>query len=280
MGMSAKLLIVGNTDKTSAWGQIESLCNLLSGKVEIVGPHPHCEIPDEAHDVDLCVIFGGDGTLLSVARDLAEYDIPMLGINVGKLGFLADWTVNDFAGSIDDLLANGVPCEDRVMFSISLSSEADASFRAANDVAVTAGNPFRMIDLRLDQGNRCIAQYLGDGLVVSTPTGSTGYSLSSGGPIIQPGVNAIVITPVSPHALSLRPMVVTPEVSLKITATDVNPGTTMIVDGQIHRPLQEGASIEISVSDKPLKIVKHPGREFFRTLAEKLHWGTSPHHKP
>jgi len=277
--MSVKILIIGNTDKASTSNHIESLLSRMADRAEIIGPCSHREIPkDAAGTADLCVVFGGDGTLLSVARNLAELGLPLLGINVGKLGFLAVWTIDDLVGHLDKILEQGIPYEDRIMFSVSLSTDGESGLYAANDVAVTSGEPFRMIDLCVDQGDRCIAQYLGDGLVVSTPTGSTGYNLSSGGPIIQPGVNAIVITPLSPHTLSLRPMVVGTRVPLKIIATDVNPGTTMIIDGQVHRPLKEGSSIEISVSDTLMRIVRHPSHEFFRTLAEKLQWGRSPHH--
>jgi NAD+ kinase len=225
------------------------------------------------------VIFGGDGTLLSVARRLAATGMTLLGVNMGKLGFLANFTIEDLRKYLDDIISGKVGVSERLMLSVSITDSGEGFVStAANDVSINSGEPFRMIDLDVAQGKQRIARYLGDGLVVATPTGSTGYSLSAGGPIMQPTVEAVVITPVAPHSLSLRPMVVTPEPPIRITATNVNPGTTMMIDGQEQKPLTEGETVEVSLAESPMKIVTHPELGYFGTLADKLHWGRSPHH--
>jgi NAD+ kinase len=135
-----------------------------------------------------------------------------------------------------------------------------------------------MVDLQVTQGDSEVAQYLGDGVIVATPSGSTGYNMSVGGPILAPTLDAITITPIAPHTLALRPLVVRSDMPIHIHAAKVNVGTTVIIDGQISTPLDQGDLIEVSKAPEPAMIVPHPGRGFFRTLAGKLQWGRSPHH--
>jgi NAD+ kinase len=148
---------------------------------------------------------------------------------------------------------------------------------AANDVAISAGEPFRMIGVRVTQGEQTIAQYRGDGLVVAAPTGSTGYNLSAGGPILVPTLEAMVLTPIAPHTLSLRPIVVGTAEPIEIVAETVNRGTNVLLDGQIRFPLCPNEAVTVRPGPRPALIVPHPGRPFFHTLAEKLHWGRNPH---
>jgi len=159
-----------------------------------------------------------------------------------------------------------------------LGGPKDFGSLAANDVAIAAGAPFRMIELRVVQDVEEIATYLGDGVVVATPTGSTGHSLSAGGPILAPSVQAIVITPTAPHSLSMRSIVVAADVPISITATRLNPGTTLVIDGQVCTPLTDGQIVEIRRASCNARIIPHPGRTFFQRLTTKLQWGRSPHH--
>jgi NAD+ kinase len=149
---------------------------------------------------------------------------------------------------------------------------------AANDVAISAGPPFRMIDLEVVRQGEHVADYLGDGLVVSTPTGSTGYNMSAGGPILEPTLEAVTITPIAPHTLSVRPLVVRSEGAIAVRARQVNTGSAVIIDGQIGCPISRGDLVEIRRAGCNAKIIPHPGRPFFKTLADKLHWGQGPHH--
>jgi NAD+ kinase len=280
--MSTKrIAIVVNTDKPGASEQVEGLRPWLAERAEIVGVASNYDEPPEAFRLaDLCVVFGGDGTLLSAARALAGAGVPLLGVNLGKLGFLADYSVEHLRKHLDDVLAGSVVPTERMMLDVRRSAGGKERFAspAANDVAIAAGPPFRMIDLNVARGDDAVARYLGDGLVVATPSGSTGYNMSVGGPILEPALDAVTITPIAPHTLSLRPLVVRGDEPIRITAVRVNEGTTLIVDGQVCTPLVEDDVVEVRRSPRPARIVPHPGRSFFSTLSDKLQWGQSPHH--
>ena len=274
-----RVVILGNMGKSGVSDGIEQLRPWISKRAEMLGVYSHLDDPvPEISNADLCVVLGGDGTLLSAGRKISPFGIPLLGINMGKLGFLADFTVEHFQRHFEEILNGQVPPVERIMLSVRISGKQEFTSLASNDAAVVAGAPFRMIDLQVVQGENSIARYCGDGLVVSTPTGSTGYNMSVGGPILLPTLNAVVITPIAPHTLGLRPIVVAPDAPIVITATSVNEGTGMLIDGQLLQPLRDGDTVEITRAPNPLKIIPHPGRAYFQTLAVKLHWGKSPHH--
>jgi len=282
------ILILGNMNKAGVAECIDSLRGWLGSCADVLGVYPHIDFPqDVARRAKLCIVFGGDGTLLSAGREIAPLAVPLLGVNMGKLGFLADYDPEHLKRHLSDILAGAVSPVSRIMLSVRVRSCGpgqggcgceDTVYLATNDVAISAGDPFRMIGLDVSRGSQRVARYLGDGLVVATPTGSTGYNLSAGGPIIDPTLDAMVITPVAPHTLSLRPMVVPASGTISITATRVNEGTKVIIDGQVPQSLAAGQVVEVSRAKKPLMLFPHPGRDFFQTLADKLHWGQSPHH--
>lgn len=281
----AGIVILGNMTKPGVEDQIDSLRSWFAERAKVLGVYSHENCPaDVAGRAKLCVVFGGDGTLLSAGRDLAPLGVPLLGVNMGKLGFLADFNVEHLQRHFDDALAGRIQPSERMMLSVSVEGchgrgeGACGPMLVANDVAISAGHPFRMIDLEVRQGGQCVARYLGDGLVMSTPTGSTGYNMSAGGPILQPTLQAVAITPIAPHTLSLRPIVVGPSPAIDIRAERVNAGTQMIVDGQVPHDLLEGQVLHVSRADCSLRILPHPGRAYFDTLAGKLQWGQSPHH--
>lgn len=276
-----KIIIVANMAKSGVSEQIESLRPWFAQRVEllpvVVAGDP---VPAAAGEADLCIVFGGDGTQLAAARMLARLGVPLLGVNMGKLGFLAEFDVEHMKRYVDDFLAGKLAAAERMMLEVRVTSSDVHGFQspAANDVAIAAGRPFRMIDLLVTQGGHHVASYLGDGLVVSTPAGSTGYSLSAGGPILEPTLDAIVITPVAAHSLSIRPIVVHSTLPICVTAARVNPGTVVCVDGQVTSGLSDGDVVEISKAPWGLKFIPHPDRAFFDTLTRKLQWAHSPHH--
>ena len=276
-----RILILGNMAKSGLAEQIEALRPWFEQRVEIVDVMSSRDaVSERARSADLCVVFGGDGTLLAAARLLAAADVPLLGVNMGKLGFLAEFNVEHMQKHFDDILAGKVAPTERMMLNVCVSECSKHSFSspAANDVAISAGQPFRMIDLNVARGGYQIARYLGDGVVISTPTGSTGYNMSAGGPIMEPTLDAVAITPIAPHSLSMRPIVARSDQPIRITATRVNPGTSLIVDGQVSSGLCDGDTVEVSRAAYPSRIIPHPGRSFFGTLSNKLQWGQSPHH--
>jgi NAD+ kinase len=294
-----KVLILGNMAKAGVADQIDCLKAWFQKRAEILGVLPANEpVPPEARGADLAVVFGGDGTLLSAARLLAGTRVPLLGVNMGKLGFLAEFTVQEMQNHLGNVLSDKVAAIERMMCEVTVSggespvgageSHATSSRKAdptgqfaspvANDVTISAGEPFRMIDLHVRQGDNEVAQYLGDGLVISTPNGSTGYNMSAGGPILEPTLDAITITPIAPHTLSLRPIVVRSDQPIRVTAIKVNAGTAVIIDGQVSRPLGKGSLVEVSRAACGAMIVPHPQRSFFQTLSSKLQWGQSPYH--
>ncbi len=276
-----KVLILGNMAKAGVPEQIDSLREWFAQRVEIVAVCPSREpLPETCRQADLCIVFGGDGTLLAAARALAGTDVPLLGVNMGKLGFLAEFNVESMQKHLAAILGGEIQPTERMMLGVCVVGDGGETFRspAANDVAVSAGEPFRMIDLNVTRDGDQIARYRGDGLIIATPTGSTGYNMSAGGPILEPTLDAVAITPIAPHTLSLRPITVGIDRPIRVTAEHVNEGTAVIVDGQVRRGLHKGDVIEIRRARRPARIIPHPGRPFFHTLADKLQWGQSPHH--
>ncbi len=276
-----RLLILANMSKEGLSSQIDQLRPWFDQRVDVLGVlSVRQELPSGLDKADLCVVFGGDGTLLSAARMLSGTATPILGVNMGKLGFLAEFNIEHMQKHFDEILTGQISPTRRIMLNVSLYSGGQVKFTspAANDVAISAGAPFRMIDLEVSQGDNQIAQYIGDGLVVSTPTGTTGYNMSAGGPILEPTLDAMTITPVAPHTLAIRPIVVRSDRPIRISATQVNKGSCVIIDGQISNDLCCGDVVEVKRGKLPAMIIPHPGKSFFSTLSTKLKWGHSPHH--
>lgn len=281
MSDKKKIIIVANTAKDGVTEQLEALREWFEQRGEILAVLAVGEAPPAGADTaDLCVVFGGDGTLLAAARMLACAGVPLLGVNMGKLGFLAEFDVEHMKRHADEYFAGQLAPAERMMLEVRVDSCEMHNFHspAANDVAIAAGRPFRMIDLAVTQGDQHVASYLGDGLVVSTPAGSTGYNLSAGGPILEPTLDAIVITPVAAHSFSLRPIVVHSNLPIRVTAHSVNAGTAVSVDGQVTSGLCEGDVVEIRKAPWGLKFIPHRDKAFFNTLTQKLKWAHSPHH--
>ena len=275
------ILIVGNETKPHVGEQVERFVDWLTGRATVCGVFGiNDTLDDRVAGAQLCVVFGGDGTLLATARKLAPMGIPLLGVNMGKLGFLAEFNLDQLQRDWDGVVGGEIQPTNRLMLDVTLDDDGESfSSLAANDVSICSGTPFRMIDLCVRQDGDVITQYMGDGLVVATPSGSTGYNLSAGGPILQPTCQAVVISPVAPHMLSLRPIVLDASCDIEIIAARVNPGTNLLIDGQIPVRLHDQATVRIRKADQPMQIVPRPGQTFFNTLSQKLRWGQSPHHR-
>jgi len=276
-----KVLILVNRSKPGVLDQVQVLESWIRRRADVPAVVAIDDLGDaELPAADLCVVLGADGTLLAAARALANSATPLLGVNMGKLGFLAEFNVEQMREYFDDVLAGKIVPTERMMLDVRVrKSEAQTfSSPAANDVAIAAGRPFRMIDLHVARGDDHIARYLGDGLVVATPTGSTGYNMSLGGPIIEPTLDAVVISPVAAHTLSMRPILVQADRPIEIRTARVNEGTAVMIDGQVTCALSDGDVVEIRRAGRPVRIIPHPEHGFFDTLTTKLNWGHSPHH--
>jgi len=220
-------------------------------------------------------VLGGDGTLLSAARAVGNRAIPILAVNLGGLGFLTAITIDDFFPELERALAGIQKVTRRKMLRVSLIREGVpvAEYQALNDVVIAKSSIARIVDLEAWVGDSFISEYKADGLIISTPTGSTAYSLAAGGPIIYPTVNALCLTPICPHTLTNRPLIIPSEMGVRVINRAREEEAFLTVDGQIGSPLEIGDSVECSMSDFDVLLVRPPHKSFFDVLRQKLKWG-------
>lgn len=275
------LILCGRTTSATA-SQVETFVDHVRSFVaEVTVEDADAASPIAPRAADIAIVLGGDGTFLGAARRLAASTIPVVGVNMGRLGFLTEFSTREFARHGEAILGDGLPAVPRMMLCVRIHREGHVCYEGAamNDVSIQAGEPFRMIELNVRHAGVDICTFFGDGLILATPSGSTGYTLSAGGPILMPGMRAIAMTPVAAHSLSIRPVVTVADGPIVVTPLRSNPGTAASIDGQRHCPLSEGDRLEVTAHDPDLLVVQNPDRPFFRTLMTKLHWGRSPHHQ-
>lgn len=231
-------------------------------------------------DLDLLVILGGDGTLLHMAAKASQYGIPVLGVNLGSLGFLTEVAVKDRFAALDKILAGEITLEKRLMFKARMSGPSGVKeWRyALNDVVISKGTIDRLVRLCTWADQQYIASYKADGLIFSTPTGSTAYNLSAGGPIVHPAIASILVTPICPFMLESRPVLLPADVCLTTRLTGHATDVKVIVDGQPAWNMGEEDSLEIVVSEKKLLLVCSPWEGYFDILRNKLNWGGKSEH--
>jgi NAD+ kinase len=228
-----------------------------------------------AKGTDMVILLGGDGTLLSAVRAIGDQDVPLFAVNLGGLGFLTAITVEELYPELERALAGEHLIGRRRLLECNLmrDGEARSSYRALNDVVVDKTDLARMIDLEVDVDDQVVCDYKADGLISSTPTGSTAYSLSAGGPIIFPTVEALMITPICPHMLTNRPVVVPMDRVIKLTVRTKNDASFLTIDGQVGEPLKQHDTIICRSSDTSIRLVRPPLLKFFDVLRQKLKWG-------
>jgi NAD+ kinase len=227
--------------------------------------------------VALMVVLGGDGTLLVTARLVEQHDIPILGVNLGSLGFLTEITLDEMYAVLDSILADRHSVDSRRMLDaqVDRTGRTIARYHALNDIVLHKAGPARIMDFDVHVDTRYVSHIRADGLIVSTPTGSTAYSLSAGGPIVLPSVDAMVLTPIAPHMLTNRPLVLPGESAVDVGVEVHNPGEAVYVtvDGQVGEELQSGDHVRMRMSDRIIKLVASPNRDYFQVLRSKLRWG-------
>jgi NAD+ kinase len=286
-----RVAIVTNINKPKVRPAVAELLPWIEQRAEVVGVEADTKLDLERVNADSILVLGGDGTLLSTARRLKGRRVPLMGVNFGRLGFLASFTPDEFKGHFENLVAGKLPIASRLVLEASvidsnvqfnvtdladLAAKRRWSSTGLNDAVISAGAPFRMIDLKLGTDSDPGVMLSGDGLIISTPSGSTAYNLAAGGPIISPNVEAICITPLSPHSLSFRPVVTSAQSTVILTAKRINRGTTLSCDGQESTNVKVGDRVVVKRAAHDVLLVENPDAREWATLAEKLNWAASP----
>lgn len=233
---------------------------------------PPEKIPDL---VDLLVVLGGDGTLLSAARLMKGRNVPILGVNLGGLGFLTAVGMKELTPLMPAILSGDFSVEKRMMLSTSIlrGGSVVGEYTVLNDAVINKGAMARIIQIKAEVNGEFLTTFRADGLVLSTPTGSTAYSMSAGGPIITPSLDCIIVTPICPHTLTNRPLVVTEDAVIRVTVSMSDGDVYLTLDGQIGRPLRKGDIIEVKHAGEHVHLVRPSSRSYYRLLREKLTWG-------
>ena len=295
---SMRVLVLANKAKAQVAEALEALRPWLAEHVRIVA-EPDIgsitrDVAIELPQADLAMVLGGDGTLLAQARWLVDLEVPLLGVNLGKVGFLAEFTVEDLQRHWDLVAAGKCQVSRRLMMEVlTFDSEAadcrvneldmahckDQSL-AMNDAVVEAGNPFRMIELELGidpvNASSSATRFGGDGVIISTPSGSTAYNLAAGGPIVSPGLDALCITPNCPQSLAFRPLVVNVDCGIAVRMITANVGSTLVIDGQVSVKLEANDQVFVRRYPRRVSLVNNPSQNYWKTLAKKMHWAVRP----
>jgi len=230
-------------------------------------------------NIDALITLGGDGTLLRGARWLRGAQVPILGINLGRVGFLTTCGTDEIGQAVRSLASRNSLVEARMTLHANAVDEQGASrkeWRALNDFVVHKGGFARVVRLGLSVDGDSIGTYAADGVIISTPTGSTAYSLSAGGPVVVPTVESIIITPISAHALGVRPLVVSPDAEIVVHTNQSSEALMVTVDGQVGTDLVPGETLVVRRAEKPVLIIRQPGNSFFERMRAKLGWGGPP----
>ena len=235
------------------------------------------EVPDErlADSVDLILVLGGDGTMIATARMLGEREVPVLGVNYGGLGYLAEFRIEELYVALESILTGDYRLDQRVMLAVELlrGNEQITRTRVLNDVVINKSALARIIEIEAYMNRQFVNSFRADGLIVSTPTGSTAYNLSAGGPVIYPSMSAVVVTPICPFTLSNRPIVIPDESVIELVLKTGNEDVALTLDGQVGFPLKAEDRVVISKSRATFKLVQPANRNYFEVLRDKLRWG-------
>ncbi len=265
--------IITNSENQEALDFAEQICHFLKEKnisvtINKIAPH---------HDI--IIVLGGDGTLLHIAEQAARYSIPVIGINLGHLGFLTELTKSEAISSLKTILSNDIIVENRLMLKASLQQQSHNTVLgyALNDVVINKDANDRILYLSVKANDTLITTYKADGLIFSTPTGSTAYNLSSGGPLVFPGLASILVTPICPFMLSSRPILLPSAITLRTSFDPPNfrKKANIIIDGQKSVMMGEHDTLLIQPAEHPLQLIVPPHRDYFSILRNKLHWGIS-----
>jgi NAD+ kinase len=234
-------------------------------------------LPDEKlpHQVELMLVLGGDGTMIATARMLGDSEVPVIGVNYGGLGYLAEFRIEELFTALESIVTGDYKIENRVMLAVELrrGDELVTKNRVLNDVVMNKSALARIIQIETKLNDQFVNSFRADGLIVSTPTGSTAYNLSAGGPIIFPTMNTVVITPICPFTLSNRPIVVPDDSVIEVRLMTEKEDVALTLDGQVGFPIQAGDRVVIRKSETSFNLVQPKNRNYFDLLRDKLRWG-------
>jgi len=227
--------------------------------------------------VDMVIVLGGDGTLLSAARLVADSkkNVPIFGVNLGSLGFMAEVRLDELYANLEKALAGKLQAEERMMLTAGIIRKGKkvSEYNVLNDAVVSKGAIARMVSLEVSVGDDYLTSIRADGLILATPTGSTAYSLSAGGPIIHPALQCFVVTPICPHTLSNRPIAIPDSAIVRVKLVSRSEGVSLSLDGQVVSPLRLNDIVEVKKAKYRVRLIKHPTKNYYEILRTKLKWG-------
>jgi NAD+ kinase len=276
-----KIYLLGNAHRSGVAEEVERMLPWLREHCDIITVDLRQQSDlSQVAVADLALVFGGDGAILRAARQMGYRQVPVLGVNLGRLGFLADISPTELTTCFSHVLHGRFQVTRHVMYEC-LIEAADGSiigqpWLGLNEVVIHNVAPFHILDLDLEMEGLAVSRFSGDGLIVSTPVGSTALNLSAGGPVLGQELQAFVITPLCPHTLTYRPIVVNADKTYTIRLCRDADHAIVIVDGQEAIPLTNHHRVLVRRAPVSFQLVKVPGRNFFQTLRDKLHWGASP----
>jgi NAD+ kinase len=279
-----RVAILGNATKPEAEVEAARLASAIAAQsgLKVVGIHLASDTDLSDLDADLALVLGGDGTVLHTVRRMGERPTPVLGVNLGRLGFLTELDPAGITGRLPDLAAKRFTIDNLMTLECTLTPASGATqrFRGLNDVVLRAAPPFHLIEIGVTIDGENVITYRTDGLIVATPVGSTAHSLSAGGPILPPDAHMFVLTPICAHALTQRPLVDSGHKTFELHLHGPLCATYIVIDGQVQFPLHEGDRVSVRRGTTPFPMVRLPGHSFYRTLRDKLAWGALPHVGP
>jgi NAD+ kinase len=269
-----RVLLMGFGGRPGVLAEADLLAPLIAVKDRIVGRDFTGNVDMSTAEADVAVVLGGDGSILRAAHQMGQRQIPVIAVNLGKLGFLADIPPDELLGVLDDFRMGRLAVVEHLMLICEVLREGRVAQRqlGLNEVAVQGGAPFAILDVNLYVDSELATTYSCDGLIVSTPVGSTAHSLSAGGPILRKDLQAIVISPISPHTLTHRPVVDSADRIFEMEVERQGAETSVVVDGRVLCRLEPGSRVRVRRADVRFKLVDVPGHSYYHTLREKLGW--------
>ncbi|WP_153556496.1 NAD(+)/NADH kinase [Roseimaritima sediminicola] len=270
-----EVVIMGVPGREHVRQELERLRPAIAARADIAAIDLEFAYDFTGKDHDLVIVLGGDGSILQAARQMSENQIPVLGVNCGRLGFLAALSPNKFLDVWPEVCCGGFEIVDHLMLRASLLRDGQVlgTHLGLNEAAILGGPPYRIMGIDMYVDGLLATTYQCDGLIISTPVGSTAHNLSAGGPILHKTLDAFVISPISPHTLTYRPVVDSAERTFELTVTNPNESTSIVVDGRVLGTIEAGDRVQVRRAKPVFKMLHVPGQNDYRTLREKLGWG-------